>query len=150
MTKKNYYQLLGVPPWASAAEIENAYRNKAQQIMEMHTDQKEYFLNLLMDAYSTLKDPERRKAYDQALPLKNKNRFSVFSTKANPSSASSPPSFEERPTFTQLMDFNFEALEEPAPDTAAQKKAYWDVILFKILVFSVFIAVLVLVFWAVN
>jgi hypothetical protein len=48
------------------------------------------------------------------------------------------------------MDFNFEGLEEPAPDTPAQKKAYWDAILFKILVFSVFIAVLILAFWAVN
>jgi DnaJ-class molecular chaperone len=150
MAKKNYYHLLGVSPWASAAEIESAYKNKARQIMEMHTDQKEHFFNLLMDAYSTLKDPERRKAYDQTLPLKNKNRLSVSSTKDNPNSASSPPSFEERPTFTQLMDFNFEALEEPAPDTPAQKKAYWDAILFKILVFSIFIAVLVLIFWAVN
>jgi formylglycine-generating enzyme required for sulfatase activity len=69
---RDYYTLLGVPVNAPDAEIRKAFRARAK---ELHPDSKppgerEYAnreFNLLTEAYDTLKDPERRAAYDDEL-----------------------------------------------------------------------------------
>lgn len=60
----NYYELLGVPADATAAQIKAAYRKKAQ---EHHPDKggdEEVFV-AIKRAYETLLDAERREHYDQ-------------------------------------------------------------------------------------
>ena len=64
---KDYYGLLGVSPDASADLIKTAYRKKAAQY---HPDRNpladaDAKFRAVQEAYETLGDAERRKAYDE-------------------------------------------------------------------------------------
>ncbi|MDR2013012.1 MAG: DnaJ domain-containing protein [Rhodanobacter sp.] len=67
MQFKDYYDTLGVKPDATGAEIKSAYRRLAHKYhpdvsKEAGAEEKFKSVN---EAYEALKDPERRKAYDQ-------------------------------------------------------------------------------------
>ncbi|MGA7325158.1 MAG: SUMF1/EgtB/PvdO family nonheme iron enzyme [Rhodomicrobium sp.] len=69
---RDYYTILGVPRNAPEAEVRRAFRTLAK---ELHPDSQgvganpdaAYEFSLLTEAYETLKDPSRRKAYDVEL-----------------------------------------------------------------------------------
>jgi molecular chaperone DnaJ len=64
-TKRDYYEILGVAKSASADEIKRAYRKLA---LEHHPDRhggQDSKFKELGEAYETLKDPQKRTAYDQ-------------------------------------------------------------------------------------
>lgn len=68
MSKRDYYEVLGLSKGASATEIKKGYRNKAK---ELHPDRNtsdpsaESKFKEANEAYDVLKDPERKAAYDR-------------------------------------------------------------------------------------
>ena len=68
MRFKDYYEVLGVKPDASADEIKSAYRKLARKYhpdVSKEKNAEERFKDI-NEAFEALKDPERRGAYDQA------------------------------------------------------------------------------------
>jgi molecular chaperone DnaJ len=65
MSKRDYYEVLGVSKGASADEIKKAFRRRA---VELHPDKEggdETKFKELNEAYEVLKDPSKRQRYDQ-------------------------------------------------------------------------------------
>lgn len=67
MEYKDYYKILGVSKDASAEQIKKEYRKLARKYhpdVSKELDSEKHFKNVA-EAYEVLKDPEKRKAYDQ-------------------------------------------------------------------------------------
>ncbi|TMG83431.1 MAG: J domain-containing protein, partial [Betaproteobacteria bacterium] len=67
MKYKDYYAILGVERGASAEDIKKAYRKLARKYhpdVSKEPNAEEKFKEMA-EAYETLKDPEKRAAYDQ-------------------------------------------------------------------------------------
>ena len=91
MASANYYELLGVAPGASQAEIAAAYRRLARDV---HPDRNpspdaHRQMQALNEAYDTLRHAERRRRYDDLLTTPP--RRSGAAAHAPPRPAASPP-----------------------------------------------------------
>src|SRR3990172_56046 len=75
MAEKNYYELLNITPEADEQEIEEAYKGAkavyAEDSVALYSlysqGERESILGMINDAYGTLSDPAKRKAYDAML-----------------------------------------------------------------------------------
>ena len=70
-TQRDYYEILGLPPTASAAEIKRKYRELARKFHPDVLKDKSFghraFVQIT-EAYKTLSDPEARRVYDASRP----------------------------------------------------------------------------------
>lgn len=76
----DYYQLLDIPRVASPDDIENRYHELAKKYhpdRSKSPDAHEKFIKI-KEAYETLKNPHKRKAYDAALPPEEKAMEASF------------------------------------------------------------------------
>jgi curved DNA-binding protein CbpA len=65
-----FYDILGVSPKATADDIRRAFRQTAKRLHPDIADGTETLMRELNEAYETLRDPDRREAYDEALKPK--------------------------------------------------------------------------------
>src|SRR6188472_1750217 len=66
----NPYEILGIPPNATDAEIKSAYRNLVKKFHpDVNKDQHEGTIKLLNEAYDILSDPARKAQYDNGAPV---------------------------------------------------------------------------------
>src|SRR5580700_7123063 len=65
MTKRDYYEVLGVNKGASADEIKKAFRQKAVQYHPDKAGGDEARFKEVNEAYEILKEPSKRQRYDQ-------------------------------------------------------------------------------------
>jgi len=108
MSTKNYYKILGISPNATQQEIESAYR---KIVLENHPDlhpgdkEKEERLKQANEAYAVLKDPEKRRAYDESLRTGRTSRPTISASHQR----SSYPDVSSRDPFSQI----FQRMQQP-------------------------------------
>jgi molecular chaperone DnaJ len=65
---RDYYDVLGVPPDAGAAEIKRAYRQLARRYHpDISGDERSHTFREVARAYEVLRHPQRRRTYDAAV-----------------------------------------------------------------------------------
>ena len=88
--ERDYYAILGVPADAPDVEIRRAFRARAKELHPdskpaSERDQAHREFNFISEAYDTLKDAERRAAYDE--DLRNSRQLTRVETKGKPPGA---------------------------------------------------------------
>jgi curved DNA-binding protein CbpA len=150
----NHYHLLGISAGASRPEIEEGFRKRLAELEAAHLAPAlhEREMNRLLDAYAVLITPERKETYDRQLQ-EIATRPRVNSRTETSAGAAHYAGLAEQqapkpPTFTQLLDFDFESLEnKPPKDPITQKKEFWDQVYFKAAIFSVVLFCIALIYW---
>lgn len=152
-----YYALLGIGPRATDDEIDRAFRLQADAYNpELHPGEANaQRFQAILDAYTVLRDPAARAQYDAHLAsfghLESNNPLKVAFRKKAPSAPKSPPpppagEPASPKTFAQLLDFDWDALDEPTPEEQkAQNKDFRMELLFKLLIVLAFFGILSLI-----
>lgn len=86
-TSRTYYEILGLPRGASAAQIKRRYKQLVRQYHPDVARDKQVAHRLFIqitEAYQALSDPVRRRAYDQTLDLESKAAASTAASRSQP------------------------------------------------------------------
>jgi DnaJ domain len=109
-----HYEVLGVSTTASEAEIKRAYRTQARRHHPDVTGTDDAVMQSLNQAWATLSDPVRRRAYDLSLGVGSSNASSA----PRPAPPASPPPI--------VVDDEGEADWGPEPDPGpGTKRDLW-------------------------
>ncbi|CAE6449351.1 unnamed protein product [Rhizoctonia solani] len=128
----NYYELLNIPPTATADEIRAAYKKESLRThpdrLGNATEEEKHSFKVIADAYYVLSDPVRRKEYDilfaQRTPYSttdpgaSESFFSHFANMFTGGSSETPP---QRPDAEGVFGDVFEDLLRPE----VEKHASW-------------------------
>jgi len=80
---KTLYELLGIDPKATQAQIEQGYKRRLDHYLERQgvgkPDEETRRMQMIREAYLLLCSPQRRQAYDQQLRLYQKARAQISS-----------------------------------------------------------------------
>jgi hypothetical protein len=87
-----HYELLGVPPDATAAEVRRAYLEQARRHHPDRAGGSEERMRALNEAWETLGDPERRRRYDRTIAPP---RPAPPAAAPRPTSAAPPDRFDD-------------------------------------------------------
>ncbi len=68
---ENYYEILGLPQDATIAQIKSAFRKLAHKYHPDKNPNKKELFALILKAYETLSDIEKKKQYDRSLQYNN-------------------------------------------------------------------------------
>jgi curved DNA-binding protein CbpA len=124
--RRDHYTVLGVEPWASTTQITSAYR---RLVRVLHPDARpaepvarDRFAEVI-EAYTVLRDPARRAAYDaelrRAAPGGVRGRIVPVKVTRTPSPDTEVPSAAgRRRTFADVLGLGMTI--DPFPDVAAQ------------------------------
>jgi tetratricopeptide (TPR) repeat protein len=128
MTSGNWYEVLGVPPGATAEEIQKAYHQLA---LTFHPDVRkapdaEERMKEINAAYGVLGDPEKRKQYDEELRKKEPPRVRPYRHRhkaGSPHDGPPPPPPGETPRDRQHWEPpRYGPVRDTAPPRSAQQK----------------------------
>jgi diphthamide biosynthesis protein 4 len=74
----NFYQILGISSNSTVDDIRQAYKRKLLQCHPDKNKANELSIDLIVEAWSTLKNEESRKIYDSSIAEKKYSQFGVF------------------------------------------------------------------------
>lgn len=120
MSGVDYYELLGVRPGASVAEIKSAYRSLAR-VMHPDAGGTSGTFRALREAYETLSDPELRAEYDEGTAAEPE--FATHSEPAFRHRPRSPPRSGRKRPFGADPDF-----VPPTPRPDPVDIPWWDTV----------------------
>jgi curved DNA-binding protein CbpA len=87
MAANNYYQVLGITPWANDQQIRSAYRDLSKlyhpDTTELDPDLSLEKFRELNQAYAILSNPERRQFYNQSIQFSRDYTFKPTDTFTN-------------------------------------------------------------------
>jgi len=142
MELPNYYDILGIPPDADMARIELAFRQKADAYNPAIHPEHDAHFQLILDAYSALKNPESRAIHDQRLKQAGLYRA------RRPRQTEPLTKAASTPTLTELMNFDWEALDEA--EKKRQAADFRQEVSFKLLVILAFIGLISLIWFLIK
>lgn len=98
-----YYDILGIPPTASQAEIKEAYRNLLKAFHpDMYQGDPSFAKRKteeVVEAYNTLKNPELRQRYDAELFFSSYNQSNTYTSTEQPNESSQDSSTTQKAHF---------------------------------------------------
>lgn len=148
MSYDNYYQLLGVSPNVGQAELEAAFRREADRYNPSLNPGHDDRFQAILDAYTILSNPETRAEYDREHKISSGSGLRVvFKGKdKDKSKGKTPPPPEQPKTLTQLMDFDWNSVDEPtAAEKKQERKDLRDEVTFKVIIILAFVGLISLI-----
>lgn len=122
----NYYEILGVTPVSSELDIAKAYKEK---IKSAHPDKggSEKLMDLINTAYFTLRNPLKRKQYDEQLQIQQNQQEEIDLKKQFKQFATTEVHKEATPEDRKRFEIMMNNCKHSAEATLTQSKVYGNI-----------------------